>query len=98
MNGGECLSTTGSMIFLSSAPADSAVRARAADAVDCETPEKSLPCIMVSCPIVRGGGRVGRVGRGSCCSSSLINDSRARHFLSNRRHRSQDSDEADHVH
>ena len=56
MNGGERLITTGSLIFLSSAPADSAVRASAADAVDCETPEKSLPCITVSCPIVRGGG------------------------------------------
>ena len=91
MNGGERLITTGSLIFLSSAPADSAVRASAADAVDCETPEKSLPCITVSCPIVRGSG-------GCNCSSSLINDSRARHFLSNRRHRSQDSDEVDQVH
>lgn len=92
MNGGDRLITGGSMIFLSSAPADSAVRARAADAVDCETPEKSPPCITVSCPIILGGGGGGN------CSSSLINDSRARHFLSNRRHRSQDSDEEDHVH
>ena len=77
--------TTGSVIFLSSLPAESAVNARAAEAVEDETPEKSLPCITVSCPILRW-------------SSSLIIDSRARHFLSNRRHRSQASEVEDHVH
>ena len=48
MKGGECLMPTGSANFLSSAPAERAVRARAADAVDCETPGKSLSRITVS--------------------------------------------------
>lgn len=70
---------------MSSLPADKAVSASAADAVDCGTPDRSLCCITVSCPIVRG-------------SSSLTCTSLARHFLSSLLQRSHDSEAGDHVH
>jgi hypothetical protein len=45
--------TTGSVIFRSSLPAERAVNASAAEAVEDETPEKSFPCITESCPMLR---------------------------------------------
>jgi len=81
---------TGSATILSSFLAK-AVNARAAEAVDCEIPERSFNgCIPASGVIVR--------------SSSLKpidvddEDSLARHFLSNRRQRSQESELVDQVH
>jgi hypothetical protein len=113
----------GSGNFLSSFPAERAVRARAALAVDDETPVKSLvPCMTTSWAIDGGGtaaeegilaGVGGVCGCVVCCvgdvmaaeesanadSSSLRKrTSRARHFLSKRRHRSHESAVADQVH
>lgn len=72
-------------IFLSSLPAERAVKARAAEAVDDGIPEKSFACIALSPAKFRG-------------SSSFMSDSLARHFLSRRRHRSHASPAEVHVH
>ena len=67
---GESLIATDSLISPSTTSADSAIRASAADAVNCEILDKSFPCIITSCLIVRDW----RV-RGNSFSF-IINDSR----------------------